>query len=176
MADVLSIISIVAYVLSGIALVATVFLLFFFKIPNVIGDLSGKNARRSVARLRASNEKGAVKSYKSSNVNLERGKLTETVSGSSKGNTAKQKKNAFGKKQNMAIPDVASFENPETGILSSNKADGGMDVQATTLLNESLETELLSQTQQAPPPVRGGGKTLTMVDEVLFVQTGEVIQ
>ena len=39
MADVLSIISLVSFILSGVFLIAAIVLLVVFKIPSVIGDL-----------------------------------------------------------------------------------------------------------------------------------------
>ena len=48
-------------------------------IPNVIGDLSGRNARKSIERMRKSNENTGRKSYRSSAVNAARSKLTEAM-------------------------------------------------------------------------------------------------
>ena len=52
MSDILNIISLVSFVLAGILLVLAVVLFFVFKIPSVWGDLSGKNARKSIERMR----------------------------------------------------------------------------------------------------------------------------
>ena len=61
MADVLHTLSIVFLILSGSLAVASLVLWRVFKIPKVIGDLSGSNARKSIAYLRSENEKKAIK-------------------------------------------------------------------------------------------------------------------
>ena len=59
MAGTLSTLSVVSFIAAGVALAAAVFLWFYFKIPTVIGDLSGRNAKRSIARMREANEKNS---------------------------------------------------------------------------------------------------------------------
>ena len=71
MSDILNIISLVSFVLAGILLVLAVVLFFVFKIPSVWGDLSGKNARKSIERMRQNNEKTGKKAHVPSNVNLQ---------------------------------------------------------------------------------------------------------
>ena len=97
MAEVLSIISLVSFIIAGISFVLAVTIFFVFKIPNVIGDLSGRNAQRSIAQLRAINEKSGSKSYKTSETNAKRGKLTGTMEDSGK----LKKKNKL--KENLKI-------------------------------------------------------------------------
>ena len=48
MAETLSMVSMVSFVAAGVCLALTVILWFAFRIPNVIGDLSGRNARKSI--------------------------------------------------------------------------------------------------------------------------------
>ena len=52
MAETLSMLSIISFIIAGIAFVAAVFLWILFKIPRIIGDLSGRNARKTVAKVR----------------------------------------------------------------------------------------------------------------------------
>ena len=66
MADTLSLLSVVAFTIAGISLAAAVFFWFFFKISSVIGDLSGKNAKRSIETMRETNEKAGNKIYRGS--------------------------------------------------------------------------------------------------------------
>ena len=51
MAETLSMLSIISFIVAGVALAVAIFLWIFFKIPRVIGDLSGRNARKSIARV-----------------------------------------------------------------------------------------------------------------------------
>lgn len=69
-----------AAVLCGIMAVVTIFLFFFLKIPKVVGDLTGRTARKAIEEIRQQNESSGDKTYKSSLVNRERGKLTDRIS------------------------------------------------------------------------------------------------
>lgn len=81
MAEILHTLSIISFVLAVLFVVIAIIFWFVFKIPNVIGDLSGHNARKSIAQMRQNNEKTGDKSYKASKKNLDRGKLTRTMEG-----------------------------------------------------------------------------------------------
>ena len=84
MAETLSTISLIAYIISAVFFVLAIVLFIVFKIPAVVGDLSGKNARKSIERMRLDNVRTGDKSYRSSKTNIERGKLTESISISNK--------------------------------------------------------------------------------------------
>lgn len=182
-AEILSLISTLSFVIAGISLVVAVFLWFFFKIPSVIGDLSGRTAKKSIARKRASNERAGGKGYKPSATNVERGKLTDTMQHSNKltGDVKKkpaeepQKKNAAVEpKKKSPVEDVM----PETGLLATNKADV-VDTQQTELLDSGATDVLLEGDATTllwdTPVKRVGGKKLTMLDEVMLIHTDEVI-
>lgn len=173
MADILSIVSLVSFILSGVAFVLAILFFILFRIPSVIGDLSGRTARKSIAKMRLANEKTGVKSYKESKTNVERGKLTGTMPDSGKLN----KKNS-----------APANGQPETGLLADNKAEG-LESEATGVLDEEtgmLESEttglLVNENATAPldtpvqkPVVRSGGKKIVMLEEVMFIHTEEVI-
>ncbi len=67
-------------VLSVIMLAVAILLFFLFKIPTVIGDLNGSNARKAIENIRSLNESTGDKTYQTSKVNRERGKLTDKIS------------------------------------------------------------------------------------------------
>ena len=67
-------------ILAAIMLVVSVIVFFLLKIPTVIGDLTGANARKAIENIRNQNESTGDKTYRSSKVNRERGKLTEKIS------------------------------------------------------------------------------------------------
>lgn len=73
------IIAIVGFSLSGVALVAAVFMFIKMNILAVIGDLSGKTVAREIKAMRDANASSGDKMHKSSRVNIDRGKLTEKV-------------------------------------------------------------------------------------------------
>lgn len=78
-AQVYNIISIVAFSLSGISLVFAVFFWFKFEILKVIGDLSGRTARKSIEKMREANENSGKKSFRPTPVAKNRGTLTEKI-------------------------------------------------------------------------------------------------
>lgn len=81
MAETLSTVSVISFAVAGVLLALAIVLGLFFEIPKVIGDLTGITAKRAIAKMRAENEKTGVKKYNVSSVNLERGKITQTMSG-----------------------------------------------------------------------------------------------
>lgn len=60
MAEILHTLSIISFVLAVLFVVIAIILWFVFKIPNVIGDLSGHNARKSIAQMRQNMRKQEI--------------------------------------------------------------------------------------------------------------------
>lgn len=167
MAETLSILSIISFAVAGASFVLAAFFWFFFKIPTVIGDLSGRTARKSIAKIRAANEKTGAKTYKESKTNAERGKLTGNIPESAKLNKKESHTNS---------------DKPETGLLAANKAGsinseetGMLDSEATGLLIDEEATAALD-TAAPPAAKRTGGKALKLMEEVMLIHTDEVIQ
>lgn len=186
-AEILSLVSLICYILSGVGLFMAVLFWFLFKIPAVIGGLSGRTARKSIERMRSANERSGSKSYRPSNVNVARGKVTDSMSG--KGEKMADKKAATAQKQ------TAVAEQPETGLLAENKA-GVVDSQQTELLTDDTMTlagetadldyeatgMLVDEDSTMPLNMpkqfasRVGGVKLTMLNEVMLIHTNEVIR
>lgn len=166
MAETLSILSIVSFAVAGVCFVLSVFFWFFFRIPTVIGDLTGRTARKSIAKMRAANEKTGAKSYKESKTNAERGKLTGTMPDS--GKLSKKKK-------------AEDNQKPEAGLLAENKAEI-YDSKATGILESDTTGLLVDENATAPLDTsvhhtvkRAGGRKIVMIDEVMLIHTDEVI-
>lgn len=168
MADILVKISYIAFAGAAGCLVLAIILFIKFKIPTVIGDLSGKNAQKAIQQIRESNIKKGNQAFKPGKQNEERGKLTETI-------THKKKSEKKARKQE----NVREADRPETGILRENAAalaDNSNETtmlasEETTILNdvtESLEneTEILMEQKKVK---------LTMLDDIMLVHTDEVI-
>ena len=170
-AEILSLASTICYILAGIFLVLAMIFWFVFHIPSVVGDLSGHTARKSIARIRASNEEAGGQGYQPSATNAKRGKLTATMP-----HPRKQREKSSPSRE-KAAPGM-----PETGLLETNKAETPTTAQ-TDLLEESDATALLVDENATTPlheePVqrvrRTGGKKLDMLDEVILIHTDEVI-
>lgn len=169
-AEILSLISLVSFIISGVCLVLAACFFIKFNIPAVIGDLSGRTARKSIARVRASNEKAGGQGYKPSAANLNRGKLTDTMHHAVKP--------AAGTKDKADEGD----QRPETGLLAENKATA-VPVQQTALLEDNDATGMLIDDDATAPLYeasvqsvrRTGGKRLVMLDDVMLIHTDEVL-
>ena len=161
MAETLSMLSIISFIVAGVALAVAIFLWIFFKIPRVIGDLSGRNARKSIARVRASNEKSG---------NAARGKLTSTMPQTQPEQATEE------------IKPVGDM--PETGLLAENRAKGteesGTELLAkeepTGVLFDENATEPLTDHPNGVKQHVVRGKKLQMIEEVILIHTDEVIE
>ena len=155
-------------ILAAVMLAVTVLLFFVYKIPTVIGDLTGANARKAIENIRNQNESSGDKLYKTSQVNRERGKLTDKISPS--GSLMRDPSGVLGGGA-MATEKISTQELPqvdETTVLESD---------ATTVLG-SNETTVLGNA--------GAGETTVLVAEdtpavfqieyeITFIHTNEVI-
>lgn len=158
MAETLQILSIISFAVAGVCFVLAVFFWFFFKIPTVIGDLSGRTARKSIAKMRVANEKSGSKSYKESKVNLERGKLTGTMP--------------------QIDPNPPRDEN-ETADLSEvaetqvNSSSIGSETTGLLLGNDDTAPLYMSEEQAK---ISGRAKKIEILEEIMFIHTEEVIE
>lgn len=159
MADTLSLLSIISFVVAGVCLVISVVLWIIFRIPSVIGDLSGRTARKSIAKLRMSNEKSGPKGYRESKVNIQRGKVTETMSGLEKG-------------QKKAV-SKGTGQRPETGLLYENLSEG-VTSETTGLLVEDGTTQPLEE-NMVREVQRLSGVNMELIEEIMFIHTQEHI-
>ena len=139
-----------AAILCGIMAVTSVFLFFFLKIPRVIGDLTGSTARKAIEEIRQQNENSGHKTYKTSLVNQERGKLTDKISPSG----------------NLYPAGTA----PLAGAMATEKI-GTQQLEYT-----SNETELLSDIGSEETSVLSNVNTFAIEYEITFIHTEEVIE
>ena len=165
------IIAIVGFSLSGIALVAAVFMFIKMRIPAVIGDLSGKTVAREIQAMRESNASSGTKIHKSSRVNMDRGKLTEKVDdqtsdksamalahsskrldktpGTNSGSLAEERK------ETRVDEEASRKKNSTTEHLSDNVAEVSLESnpssreeRETAILTNDKATEVLSEARE----------------------------
>lgn len=166
-AEILSTLSLVAYIIAGLSFALAVIFWFAFRIPSVVGDLSGRTAKKSIEKRRRANARSGEKSYRPSPENAARGKITETAKPA-------QPVKAPGQ------PEAPAPANYGTTIHAQNRATA-YEGQATELLRDD-ETALLTDENETtalneePGAIRDpGGKKMTMLNEVMFIHTDEVI-
>ena len=170
MSDILNIISLVSFVLAGILLVLAVVLFFVFKIPSVWGDLSGKNARKSIERMRQNNEKTGKKAHVPSNVNLQRGKLTDKIQETQKSNIKDDEQTAV--LNNSNITSELKDTNATEILVYTNATALLVDDNATTLLVDDNATTLLSDYQAEQPDINNA---FDYIENIIIIHTNEVI-
>ena len=162
---------------AGVMLAVSILLFFVLQIPKVIGDLSGRTARRAIDNIRRQNEESGDKAYKSSAVNIQRGKVTDKITKS--GRLQKQSDTPFGtgmatekiSTQRLTVDEPAS----ETTVLSGDNETTVLTVEnETTVLCDGYgETTLLYE-----PVVEnysGGVNQFTVEFEITYIHTDEVI-
>ena len=132
MADILSISSIVLFVLSFIFLLMSIFIWKKYNIPEVYGDWSGKTARRSLERMYEEKNKITKKKKttrlveKSKKVNVQPVNSTEAITGLVQENV----------KHEEFIPETTYLYDQETALLQDEE---------TQLLINNHDFKVLSQ-------------------------------
>lgn len=164
MANTLATLSLVLYGLAVVFLIMAVIFFIKFHIPAIIGDLSGRTAKKSIERIRSENEKTGKKTYMPSPVNLKRGKITEGIESVGSSGTLKLKTNS---------------DSPETVVLAENKADAYSRMSAETSVLEDEGTTILGQPERSEETVPLGAETpavqLQMIEEIVMIHTDEKI-
>lgn len=175
MANTLDIVSTVSFILAFIFLVLAVILWIKFQIIHIIGDLSGRTAKKSIAKMREKNEKTGKKSFKPSSENLQRGKLTDKMKDSEKfekgvGKTIEEQPETGLLSENQLYNSTENItelleDDCTTGLLNEKEIDR-FNGRVTTILNEKAENNLIKVTDDI---------NFTMVDEVMLIHTDEMI-
>ena len=132
---------------SGVFFAISVLLFFVLKIPSVISDLTGRTARKAIENIRRQNEQSGNKTYRSSTVNMQRGKLTDKISPS--GRLVTRDENAFGVGSITQKIATHKLQTPGTDVLDC--------APETDVLSGAAETDVLSY--GAETDVLSGGET-----------------
>lgn len=142
-------------VLACIMLIVSILIFVLLKIPVVIGDLSGANARKAINKIRSQNENSGDKTYKSSLINKERGKLTDKISASGKivKNTTG---NTYGAMATDKLDTQELIGGSETAVLNSNNT-------------ATLETVVLSDN------IINNFTTFEIEYDITYIHTNEII-
>ena len=149
MAETLSMISMIAFVAAGVFFVVSIIFWGIFKIPFVIGDLSGRNARKSIEQMRKNNEKA--------------GKANQTRRKKEKKTVKKQKRRSVGK-----MPETGLLEESKAKDLEENETELLLNGATTELLRDKNETVLLKEKRKK--------KNLILLEEVIFIHTDERLE
>lgn len=148
----------------GVFFVITVVLFFTLRIPKVISDLTGRTARKAIENIRLQNEQSGDKTYQSSAVNLQRGKLTDKISQS--GRLVPRDATPFGTgviTEKISTQQLLTEEPVgETSVLAVSDETSVLD-------SDMGETSVLDASEAQMPQV------FTIEFEITFIHTDEVI-
>ncbi len=158
--------------LAGLCLIIAVILFFILRIPNVIGDLSGATARKAIENIRNQNENSGDKTYKSSAVNRERGKITDKITQT--GTLIKNSTDSMGGAMATSKISTEQLVNEaqqsyETTLLDDSRSN------ETTVLNTGGSGETTVLDQGRTDESVNGSNTFTIEYEITFIHTDEVI-
>lgn len=155
-------------ILAGVMLVVSVLVFFMLKIPTVIGDLTGANARKAIENIRSHNESTGDKTYRSSQVNRERGKLTDKISPS--GRIVKDPSHSL--HGAMGTEKIGTQQlHPEDGASETTVLTGELTGanETTVLGNENLANETTVLNAQT------FSNAFVIEYEITYIHTDEVI-
>lgn len=79
MADLYTIAAIVAFSASAVFALLALFFMIKFRVFKIIGDLSGRTAKKSIAQMRAENEKSGKKLHRPTHAAESRGPITKAI-------------------------------------------------------------------------------------------------
>lgn len=150
MAQIYQTISIVTFSLAAVSLILAVVLWFKFDIWKIIGDLSGRTAKKSIEHMRSANEASGRKSYRPTPVAESRGKLTEQI-------VYEKKEKEAGKSGKET--DVLKYSPSGTEVLP-----GGTEILETGVMNQALAG---SQSD--------GFEAFDILQSIVLIHTEEVI-
>ena len=182
MAETFNLISIISFIVALIFTILAVVLWFAFKIPSVIGDLSGRTAKKSIENLHKHNDNPASIIYKPSSTNSSRSKLTDTMEQDKKKPDSKETHYETGL---LNDNKVEQYEGEETGILLDDEATGMLsddnvtelliDEEETGILTDENSKEVFEDDRKEEDLRKRKDSKLTMIDETIYIHTDEVI-
>lgn len=157
MAETLSVISTFSFIAAGFFAIAAVVLWFVFEIPSVIGDLSGRTARKSIERRRKDNEKNKAE--------FNPYRIIKTVVPSVSVNERKSTELLKDTNETALIEE----DSKTLPLMDSNVVVADSDDAATVIMNEDEREENILTER------RNVGMKLAILDEVIMIHTDEEI-
>ena len=170
-ASALGIVSKVMFALAAVCLAFALYSFIVFKIPAVIGDLTGRTAKKSIEKMRRENETSGKKSFRPTAAAMERGTITTPVNESKKERkrlskstnkvqTSKSAPTATAQKSTAGSNATVSlgYDSDATEVLQGNGSAHANGTETTEILPDKKPaqeyaqnaTEILTETISAP--------------------------
>lgn len=173
LAEVFNLISIIAFCIAIICFLISLFLWFKFKTPKIIGDLSGRTAKKSIEEIRKTNEKSGVKVFRPTPMAVDRGRLTDSIE--TAGNKAKT---AVQQPRNNVQVNINSGTGSPTDVLPRSNANSAyVGGEATEVLKRDAgETQVLNYSSDSGTQLLDEGTQVLSPDDVQAAATASVTQ
>lgn len=139
--ELLQTMSLVVFIAAGVFFVLAIALFFLLDVPRIIGDLTGRNAKKAIEQIRQQNERDGNKAHKPSPVNMERGQITDRISATG----------SLYKQETIFDGSVGTEKISTARLVQPNGEE-------TTILQGQGETTVLSE-QSATTLLQGFGDT-----------------
>ena len=173
----INIVSIILFALAGVCLVVAIYSSIRFNIPQVIGELTGRTAKKSIAQMREKNVKTGDKSHRPSALAKERGTLTDKIDEKKGSKSSSQSDSTELLEDGTELLSNNDVNSNATELLSD--ATEKLNDNATELLSDETsilneETSVLSPSMSATTPTQVN-EGFTMIQNIIFIHTNETI-
>lgn len=165
----INIVSIIFFIIAGVSLLVAIYSFVRFNIPQIIGELSGRTAKKSIAQMRDKNVKTGDKSHRPSPAAKERGTLTDKIEKKEmvKVNTATAEEGT-----ELLNSTEKLSNNIQTELLAENETEL-LDDNATTVLSE--ETTVLTNNDNSQINVSNDSNDFKIIQNIVLIHTNETI-
>lgn len=123
--------------LAIVMFIASILLFIKLRIYKVVGDITGITAKKAIKEIRENNLKSGVKTYKTSRINSERGKVTERIQSLQQIAVSENDMDPKEITEELTSEETTLLQNPggqETTLLQNPEVEGYSN--ETTVLSE----------------------------------------
>lgn len=174
----INIVSIIFFIIASVSLLVAVYSFIRFNIPQVIGELSGRTAKKSIAQMRDKNLKTGDKSHRPTKSARERGTLTDKI------DEKPVKKAKQSEATELLDEGTKVLDNSNNSLFEQGTEllSDGTEVlnNVTELLNDNI-TELLDEGTALLTPIDNVNhitknvNEFKMVQNIVLIHTNEII-
>lgn len=168
----INIVSIIFFIIAGVSLLVAIYSFVRFNIPQVIGELSGRTARKSIAQMRDKNEKTGNKAHRPSPSAIERGTLTDKIEEKKSVEKSDKKISKVEEGTELLNSTEKLLTNIQTELLNERETELSDD-NATTVLSE--ETTVLTNNDNSQINVSNDSNDFKIIQNIVLIHTNETI-
>ena len=164
----INIVSIIFFIIAGVSLLVAIYSFVRFNIPQIIGELSGRTAKKSIAQMRDKNVKTGNKSHRPSPAAKERGTLTDKIE---KKETVKKDFSTVKENADLTKSTEKLLDNNQTELLDENATERLKDNSTTVL---SVETTVLNN-DDSQLNMSNNSNDFNIIKNIVLIHTNETI-